>query len=123
MKVVYDPTIVSYQTLLHVFFASHDPTSLDRQGGDTGEQYRSVIFYTDEKQKALAENMIGQLNADQVYDRPIVTELRPAETFRIAEGYHQNYYNQHGNKPYCQIVINPKVAKLREKYADLLKEE
>lgn len=95
VKIIYDPAIVMYENLLAVFFASHDPTSLDRQGGDAGEQYRSVIFYADDEQKKKAEDMIHTLETDNTYEQPIVTELRPAEIFWIAEGYHQNYYNQH----------------------------
>lgn len=123
VKVIYDAKIVSYETLLAVFFASHDPTSLDRQGGDAGQQYHSVIFYANDEQKMDAEQFMKKLTDEQTYDKPIVTELRPVETFWIAEWYHQNYYAQHPDKPYCQIVINPKVQKLREKFADLLKDE
>lgn len=123
MKITFDPSVISYTTLLTVFFASHDPTSLDKQGGDAGEQYRSVIFHINDEQKKEAEELISTLQNDKTYDQPIVTELRPAEKFRPAEGYHQNYYNQHGSKPYCQIVINPKVQKLREKFKHLLKTE
>lgn len=123
VKVIYDPAIIEYDDLLHVFFASHDPTSMDRQWGDAWEQYRSVIFYANDEQKKMTEDFMKSLQREWVYDKPIVTELRPAEKFRIAEGYHQNYYNQHGTKPYCQIVINPKVAKLREKFSHLLKPE
>lgn len=125
VKVIYDPTIITYKDLLNVFFASHDPTSLDRQWGDVWEEYRSVIFYVNEEQKQQAENYIAELESNHTYDKPIVTELRAAETFWIAEGCHQNFYDQHShlNKPYCQIVINPKVQKLRENFRDLLKKE
>lgn len=125
VKVIYDPAVISYETLLSVFFVSHDPTSLDKQWADAGEQYRSVVFYTDEDQKWAVEHMIQTLQQQSVYDKPIVTELRPAETFWVAEWYHQNFYDQnsHINKPYCQIVINPKIAKLREQFTRFLKDE
>ncbi len=124
VKVIYDPTIITYETLLNVFFTSHDPTSLDQQWHDRGEEYRSVIFYLHDKQKAQAQSMIAKLESEKVYDKPIVTEVRSAEKFRLAESYHQNFYDQHShlNKPYCQLVINPKIAKLRENFKDLLKE-
>ena len=122
VKVIYDPAVVTYDTLLNAFFATHDPTSLDKQWWDAGEQYRSVIFYANESQKEEAEKKIAALDAEHVYDEPIVTEVRAAETFWSAEWYHQNYYNQHANKPYCQLVINPKLAKLRKEFQHLLKE-
>ena len=123
VKVVFDPAIIPYDTLLTVFFASHDPTSLDKQGADTGEEYRSVIFPANDEQEQQARAYIKKLTDDKVYDKEIVTEIRPGQTFRIAEGYHQDFYRQHPNKPYCTIVINPKIQKLRKSFAHLLKPE
>lgn len=122
VQVTFDPAIISYELLLKVFFALHDPTSIDKQWADTWEQYRSVIFYHSDEQKNTAEQVIQYLATEQVYDQLIVTEIRPLETFWVAEWYHQNYYNQHANKPYCQLVINPKLAKLRKEFQHLLKE-
>lgn len=120
VQVTFDPTIISYELLLKVFFTLHDPTSVDKQWGDEGEQYKSVIFYHSEQQKHSAEKVIQTLTEQLIYDKCIVTEVRPLEKFWIAEWYHQDYYNQHENKPYCQLVINPKIAKLRKEWGDLL---
>ena len=122
VQVTFDSSLISYKTLLDIFFSLHNPASMDKQGGDVGEQYRSVIFYHNDIQKSIAENLITELNAVWTFDGPIVTELRRAEKFRLAEWYHQNYYSQHEQKPYCQIVINPKIAKLRKEWQHLLKE-
>ena len=121
VQVEFDPSIITLDDLLSVFFTSHDPTSMDKQGNDTGEQYRSVIFYTSEIQKASVELFFKKLETDGVYSIPIVTQVKPAGKFYEAEGYHQNYYNNNKNKSYCQFVIDPKIAKLRQKYAHLLK--
>ncbi len=118
-KVEFDPGKISYRDLLTVFFASHDPTTLNRQGNDIGTQYRSVIFYTTEEQKREAEKFIEELN--EPGSRPVVTELKPLDKFYPAEEHHRNYYKQNTSKPYCQIVINPKLEKLKEKYENLLK--
>lgn len=123
VQVTYDPTIISYEVLLKVFFSLHNPTSVDKQWGDAGEQYRSVIFYHDDMQKSIVDKVITELNSAAIYDEPIVTEVRPLETFWLAEWYHQNYFNQHENKPYCQLVINPKLTKLRKEWSHLLKDE
>lgn len=122
VQVTFDPAIISYETLLKVFFSLHNPASMDKQWWDAGEQYRSVIFYHDNAQKAIAQNLIAELDATWTYEGPIVTELRQLDKFRVAEWYHQNYYNQHDQKPYCQIVINPKIAKLRKEWSHLLKD-
>jgi peptide-methionine (S)-S-oxide reductase len=121
VQVEFDPSIIKLDDLLSVFFSSHDPTSLDRQGEDAGEQYRSAIFYTSDEQKTAVEQFIKNLESDKTYDKPIVTQIKPAGKFYEAEGYHQNYYNNNQNKSYCQLVINPKVTKLRQKYSHLLK--
>ena len=119
MKVQFDPNIIPLEVLLDAFFVSHDPTSMDKQGFDTGEQYRSVIFYSEGQEERIRKKM-ESLNHD-VYDNQILTELRSAETFRIAEEYHQDFYNQNKNKPYCQIIIDPKIKKVREGFKKRLK--
>ena len=120
IQVFYDPAIVSFETLAKVFFTTHDPTTLNRQGADAGTQYRSVIFYHDEEQKAIAEQLKKEF-APTLWDDPIVTEISPYSNFFKAEDYHQNYYNDNPNQGYCRIVINPKVQKFRKMHADLLK--
>ncbi len=120
IRLSYDPAVVSYKALLQVFFATHDPTTLNRQGNDVGTQYRSAIFYTDQEQKETAEQLIAVLQED-TFDAPIVTELLPEQVFYSAEEEHQNYYNQHSEQMYCSYVISPKVAKLKEKFNHLLR--
>jgi peptide-methionine (S)-S-oxide reductase len=121
VRVTFDPDAISYRELLDVFFSVHDPTQLNRQGNDTGEQYRSVIFYTDEEQQRIAEDVIAEMTAAKVYSEPIVTAVEPAGKFYKAEGYHQNYYNENSRQPYCTFVISPKLAKLEKKFAEKLK--
>lgn len=124
IQLQYDPEIISYQTLLNVFFTSHDPTQLNAQGNDVGEQYASVIFYHTLEQKEQAEQMIAGLKESKVYHpRTIVTQIRQASDFWKAEWYHQDFYNNNQQKPYCELVINPKLAKLRKSRWDLLKDE
>ncbi len=120
-EVTFDPAVISFNDLLHVFFTLHDPTTLNRQGNDVGEQYRSVIFYGDEEQKKVAEAVIAELTRDQVFDKPIVTAVEPASTFYVAEDYHQDYYANNPYQPYCMAVVSPKVKKIREKFAKRLK--
>jgi len=122
-QVTFDPTVISYREVLETFFAFHDPTQLNRQGADVGTQYRSVILYHSDAQRAVAEALMAQLTRDDVYGRPIVTQLEPLETFYPAERYHQEYYRRNEHQPYCQAVIAPKVAKLRHAYRDRLKPE
>lgn len=122
IQVEYDPAQVKFSDLLNVFFAMHDPTTLNRQGNDAGIQYRSVIFYTTPEQKAEAEEVLDKLEQQKIFDSPILTEVKPLDKFYEAEKYHQKYYDNNSSKPYCQIVIDPKVAKLRQKFAHLLKE-
>lgn len=112
VQVTFDPAVTSLRNILEVFFAIHDPTSMDRQGNDAGPQYRSVIFYHDERQRAVAEEMIRELGPG------IVTEVRPAAKFYIAEDYHQEYFANNPNKPYCSFVVAPKVAKFRKKFSE-----
>ena len=120
-QIVFDPREVSYSDLLHVFFATHDPTTLNRQGADVGEQYRSVILPQTDEQRRVAERVIQELTDEKLYDRPIVTKIEPYTTFYPAEDYHRNYFANHPEAPYCSVVIAPKVAKFRQKYADRLK--
>jgi len=120
VEVTFDPPVISYDELLEIFFALHDPTTKDRQGGDVGTQYRSAIFYHSSAQKAAADAMIERLDREKIFSAPIVTEVVPAETFYCAEDYHRNYFAENPNQPYCQAVISPKVAKLRKKYAEKL---
>ena len=120
IQVTYDPEQVSFETLLEVFWKTHDPTTLNRQGNDVGTQYRSVVMYHDEEQKALAEKYRDKLEEAKVFDDPIVTEIVPASQFFPAEKYHQNYYNQNQNQPYCQVMIAPKLKKLRAVFAEKL---
>ena len=120
-EVTFDPDVISYSDLLHVFFSLHDPTTLNRQGNDVGEQYRSVIFYKDEEQKKTAEAVIAELTRDETFDKPIVTAVEPASIFWVAEDYHQDYFANNPYQPYCMAVVSPKVKKIREKYAKRLK--
>ncbi|MFN4234826.1 MAG: peptide-methionine (S)-S-oxide reductase MsrA [Bacteroidia bacterium] len=121
IQLKYNPSIISYKDLLEVFFQTHDPTTLNRQGADVGTQYRSVIFYHNENQKELAEKIKNELNAQKVFDNPIVTEISPATEFYIAEDYHQNYYNNNQYEPYCTYVIKPKMEKFKKVFSDKLK--
>jgi peptide-methionine (S)-S-oxide reductase len=120
-QIAFDPAVITFRDLLDVFFTIHDPTTLDRQGGDEGTQYRSAIFYHDEAQRHAAQQAITELEAAHVWDDPIVTEVAPLTTFYPAENYHQEYYQRNTNQPYCRAVIAPKVAKLRSKYFEKLK--
>ena len=123
VQVTFDPEVTSYREILEVFFAMHDPTSRDRQGSDAGPQYRSVIFYHDDAQRAAAEGLIHDLNAEKIWHGPIVTEVRPATKFYVAEDYHQEYFRNNPNAPYCTFVVEPKVAKFRQKFAAKLRAE
>jgi peptide-methionine (S)-S-oxide reductase len=118
VKVSFDPKVLSYKDLLTVFFTIHDPTTLNRQGNDVGTQYRSAIYYHDDEQKKTAEEVIAELSAARLWDRPIVTEVTPIENFFMAEDYHQEYFKKNPFQGYCRIVIAPKVAKFRHKFAD-----
>jgi len=121
VQITFDPAVVSFRDILEVFFAIHDPTSMDRQGNDSGPQYRSVIFYHDDAQRATSEQLIAELEAEGAFGRRIVTELRPASTFYIAEDYHQEYFVNNQEQPYCTFVVSPKVKKFREKFASRLR--
>ncbi|MDF1496499.1 MAG: peptide-methionine (S)-S-oxide reductase MsrA [Patescibacteria group bacterium] len=121
VKVEYDEDVIKFEDLLTVFFATHDPTTLNRQGHDVGEQYRSVIFYTDEMQKQMAEKFIAKLEEENLFDGKIVTAVEPLTNFFEAEEYHRDYYAKNPDQAYCRANINPKLKKLKEKFAELLK--
>lgn len=118
----YDPDIISYSDLLMVFFATHDPTTLNRQQNDVGTQYRSAVFYHDEEQQKVAREVIELLENEKVFKDPIVTEVSPASTFYTAEQEHQEFYNRHREQPYCQFIIDPKINKLRKSFSNKLKQ-
>jgi peptide-methionine (S)-S-oxide reductase len=120
IKIEFDASIVSFKELLEVFFATHDPTTLNRQGNDVGTQYRSEIFYTSETQKQIAEKFINALDQEKVFDKPIVTTLSEEKPFYHAEEDHQNYYNDNTLQPYCQFIINPKIKKLNAYFSEKL---
>ncbi len=122
-QIKFDPTIVSFRDVLNVFFAVHDPTTLNRQGADVGTQYRSGIYYHTPEQKEVAEKLISELNAQNIWNSPIVTEVEALKDFYIAENYHQEYFARNQNQPYCQAVVAPKVAKFRKHYLELLKKQ
>lgn len=120
VRLLFDPQIIDYRTLLEIFFALHDPTTVDRQGNDVGTQYRSVIFTHDARQEATARAVIAELEGAKIWPDPIVTAVVPAPVFWPAEEYHQNYFARNPDEAYCQVVVGPKVAKLRKLFADRL---
>ena len=122
IQIEFDPTVIPYEKILDVFWHTHDPTTLNRQGNDVGTQYRSAIFYHDQKQKEIAEKSKRDLEKAGVYKNPIVTEITPFKNFYVAEDYHKDYYEKHQDAPYCSFVINPKVHKLIEKYGNDLED-
>ena len=121
IKITYDETIISYNELLEIFFVTHDPTTLNRQGNDVGNQYRSAIFHTDSKQKDLAESFVEFLEKEKVFESKIVTEITEFEVFYDAESNHQDYYENNSNQPYCEIMIAPKLKKIKTYYSNKLK--
>jgi peptide-methionine (S)-S-oxide reductase len=121
VQIIYHPKLISFKEILEIFFAIHDPTQLNRQGNDIGTQYRSVIFYHSEQQEEEARNIIHELEKEAIYSDPIVTEITAFTEFFPAEDYHQEYFKKNPNQPYCQLIILPKIIKLREKYATKLK--
>ena len=121
VRVEFDPTVITFREILEIFFAIHDPTTLNRQGADVGTQYRSAIFCHTPEQKATAQAVIAELNAAHIFDKPIVTEVTGAPRFYPAEDYHQEYFRKNPYQPYCQVVVSPKVAKLRKSFAAKLK--
>lgn len=121
IQITFDPKTIAFQTLLEVFFSVHNPTTLNQQGADEGTQYRSAIFYHSPEQKAIAESVIKKINTSKVWNSSVVTEVVPFVTFYRAEDYHQDYYNRNNKQSYCQMVISPKVAKVRKQFQALLK--
>jgi peptide-methionine (S)-S-oxide reductase len=121
VQVEFDPAIISFRDVLEIFFATHDPTTLNRQGNDAGTQYRSVIFYHSPEQQETANDLIRELTANKAFADPIITAVEPAEEFFPAEDYHQKYFENHPNQPYCAFVVSPKVQKFRKKFPERLK--
>ncbi len=121
VQITFDPNAISYKEILEIFFSTHDPTTLNRQGPDVGTQYRSVIFYHNDRQKAIAEQVIKEITEEKIFDAPIATQLEPFRVFYEAEDYHRNYFKRHPEQPYCSLVIAPKLAKLWELYLSKLK--
>jgi len=121
VQINFNPSKISYREIMEIFFSVHDPTTLNRQGADVGTQYRSAIFYHNEKQKAVAEEFIGELNKSKLREKSIVTQIVPLDTFYPAEDYHREYFSRHPEQAYCQMVISPKVSKFRKHWAKRLK--
>ena len=121
VRLIFDPSVVSFRELLEIFFTIHDPTTLNRQGADVGTQYRSAIFYHTPEQKRVAREVIQEMTDAKLWPNPIVTEVTPISNYTVAEDYHQEYYAHNAYQPYCQVVVAPKVAKFRKKYFDKLK--
>ena len=121
VQLTFDPKVISYKEILEIFFATHDPTTMNRQGPDVGTQYRSAIFYHDDKQKATAEALIEELTKEAIWDKSIVTQILPVGKFYKAEDYHKDYYNRHRESAYCQQVITPKLIKLQQRFLTKLK--
>jgi peptide-methionine (S)-S-oxide reductase len=121
IQIIFDPKEISYKEILQIFFTVHDPTTLNQQGADVGTQYRSAIFYHNDEQKAIAEQVIKEVTMAKIWNDPIVTEITPFSAFYKAEDYHQEYYKYNGNQPYCRVVIDPKVKKFREQFREKLK--
>ena len=123
VQIVFDPTVISFEEILFIFWRTHDPTTLNRQGNDVGTQYRSVIYYHDEQQKSIAEQSIAETDASDLWAGPIVTEIAPLPVFYEGEAYHQNYFVENPYQPYCIFVINPKVQKFRKSFRNKLRGE
>jgi peptide-methionine (S)-S-oxide reductase len=122
IRVTYDPALISYQDLLTVFFGSHDPTTMDRQGNDVGEQYRSIILYESAEDKATAEKVAKEIQESLKDGSRVVTQIVPLGKFFPAESYHKNYYNENKSAPYCQLIIEPKIDKVKKRFAELVKQ-
>ena len=121
VQVTFDLNVISFREVLEIFFATHDPTTLNRQGSDVGPQYRSVVFYHDDSQRSTTEEVIGELNGEEIWETPIVTQVEAYEAFHRAEEYHMDYYERNRGQTYCRLVIDPKILKLRERFRDRLK--
>ena len=122
-RITFDPNVISFETLVNVFFRTHNPTTLNQQGADVGTQYRSAIFYANDEQKETAEKVKKEVDAAGVWDDPIVTEITPLTNYYKAEDYHQNYYNNNSSKGYCSTVIYPKLQKFYKEFPDLIKDK
>ncbi len=120
-QITFNPAVISYREILEIFFATHNPTTLNRQGPDVGTQYRSAIFYHNEAQRATAASVIAELEKEDIWDAPIVTQVEPLKVFYRAETYHKDYYKKHPNQPYCQQVITPKLVKLQQRFLNKLR--
>jgi peptide-methionine (S)-S-oxide reductase len=123
VQVTFDPVVITYKELLDVFFSTHDPTSVNRQGADVGTQYRSAIFYNSEEQRKAAEEAIRELTAEGAFAKPVATQVIPLKAFYVAEEYHHDYFKRNPSQGYCRVVISPKLAKFRSHYRDRLKPE
>jgi len=121
VQVTFDLNVISFREVLEIFFATHDPTTLNRQGSDVGPQYRSVVFYHDDSQRSTTEEVIGELNGEEIWENPIVTQVEAYEAFHRAEEGHMDYYERNRGQAYCRLVIDPKILKLRERFRDRLK--
>lgn len=121
VQIVFNPDVISYKTLVEIFFGTHNPTTLNRQGNDVGTQYRSVIFYHTDEQKKIAEEVKTQLESEKIFNDPIVTAIEPFKNFYEAEDYHKDYFERNQDQPYCRAVIDPKIAKFRERFQQYLK--
>ncbi|HEY0969999.1 MAG TPA: peptide-methionine (S)-S-oxide reductase MsrA [Gemmatimonadales bacterium] len=121
VRVTFDPSVVSYRDLLRIFFATHDPTTPNRQGADVGPQYRSIVLTESDEQRRVAEEVIAELEREELWDAPVVTQVEPLTEFYPAEGYHDRYFERNPRQPYCQVVIAPKVAKFRKGFEGMLK--
>lgn len=121
VQISFDPRVITYEEILEIFFATHDPTTLNRQGADVGTQYRSVIFYRDEQQRQTAEKVIQRFNSEEIFGGSIVTKIEPFKAFYEAEEYHRDYFKRHPEQAYCRVVIAPKIAKLQEHYMSKLR--
>jgi peptide-methionine (S)-S-oxide reductase len=121
VQIVFDPKVITFRKILEIFWNTHDPTTLNRQGNDVGTQYRSANFFHNQKQRETAEKLKVELDNERIYTKPIITEISPLKNFYAAEEYHRNYYEDHKNTPYCNIVINPKITSLLKKYKDNVK--
>jgi len=122
VQVTFDPDVITFREILEIFFATHDPTTLNRQGADVGPQYRSVVFYYGDSQRRIVEEVIGELSGEKIWEKPIVTQVEPFEAFQRAEEYHVDYYERNRGQAYCRLVIDPKILKLRERFRDKLKD-
>jgi peptide-methionine (S)-S-oxide reductase len=121
VRITFDPQVLSFEQLLDVFFSTHDPTTLNRQGNDIGTQYRSVIFYNSEEQRRIAKEAVARLEREHLWEAPIITAIEPAKEFYLAEDYHQEYFANNPQQPYCQIIVAPKVKKFQQKFAHKMK--